>query len=173
MDVRGWTVKKAECRRIDAFKRWCWRRLLRFPWTARRSNQSILKEINPEYSLEGLMLSWKSKTLVTWCKELTHLKRHWCWERLKAGGKGDHRGWDDWMVSLTQWAWVWVNSGRWQWTRRPGVLHSMGSQTVRHNWVTELNWIEDNSRNFWTLLVKNYIKRHTHSNIRCSTIYNS
>ena len=105
----SWTVKKAEHRRIDAFELWCWRRLLRVPWAARRSNQSILKEIRPEYSLEGLMLklklkdlnihwkdwcwSWKS-TLATWCEELTHLKRPWCWERLKAGGKGDDRGWN-------------------------------------------------------------------------------
>ena len=87
--------------RIDAFELWCWRRLLRFPWTARRSNQSILKEISPEYSLEGLMLSWNSNTLATWCEELTHWKRLWCWERLKAGGEGDNRGWDGWMESPT------------------------------------------------------------------------
>ena len=73
------------------FELCCWRRLLRIPWTARRSNQSILKEISPEYSLEGLMLSWISNTLATWCEELTHLKRPWCWERLKAGGEGDDR----------------------------------------------------------------------------------
>ena len=88
----SWTIKKAECRRIDAFKLWCWRRLLRVPWTARRSNQSILREINPEYSLEELMWSWNSNTLATWCEELTHWKRPWCWERLKAGGEGDDRG---------------------------------------------------------------------------------
>ena len=88
----SWTIKKAECRRIDAFELWCWRRLLRGPWTARRSNQSILKEISPGCSLEGLMLIWNSNTLATWCEELTHLKRPWCWERLKAGGEGDDRG---------------------------------------------------------------------------------
>ena len=79
----------------------CWRRLLRVPWTAKRSNQSILKKINPEYSLEGLMLNWSFSTLATWCKEPTHWKRPWCWERLGAGGEGDDRGWDCWMASLT------------------------------------------------------------------------
>ena len=97
----SWTIKKAECWRIDAFQLWCWRRLLRVPWTARRSNQSILKEIRPECSLEGLMLKWNSSTLATWWKELTHWKRPWCWERLKTGGEGDNRGWDDWMASPT------------------------------------------------------------------------
>ena len=90
----SWTIKKAECQRIDAFKLWCWRRLLRVPWITRRSYQSILKEISPEYSLEGLMLKLNSNTSATWCKELTHLKRPWCCERLKAGGEGDARGWD-------------------------------------------------------------------------------
>ena len=85
--------------------------------------------------------SWSFNTLATWCKELTHLKRPWCWERLKAGGEGDNRGWDGWMASPTQWTWVWVNSGSWWWTGKPGVLQSMGSQRVGHNWVTELNWI--------------------------------
>ena len=80
--------------------------------------------------------------LATWCEELTHWKRPWCWERLKAGGEGDDRGWDGWMASLIQWTWVWVNSGSWWWTERPGVLRSMGSQRVRHDWATELNWTE-------------------------------
>ena len=84
--------------------------------------------------------SWNCNTLATWCKELTHLKRPSCWERLKAGGEGDDRGWDSWMASPTQWTWVWVNSGSWWWTGRPDMLHSMGSQRVRHDWVTELNW---------------------------------
>ena len=94
-------IKEGECRRIDAFELWCWRRLLRVPWTARRSNPSILKEISPEYSLE--CWSWNSNTLATWCEERTHWKRPWCWERLKVGGEGDDRGWDGWMASLTQW----------------------------------------------------------------------
>ena len=87
---------------------------------------------------------WHSNTLPTWCEELTHLKRPWCWERLNVWGEGDNRGWDGWMASPTQWAWVWVNSRSWWWTARPEVLQSMGSQTVRHDWVTELNWTDWN-----------------------------
>ena len=93
----SWTIKKAEHLRIDAFELWCWRWLLRVPWTARRSKQPILKEISPEYSLE----------------ELIDLTSPWCWERLKAGGKVDDREWDGWMASQTQWTWIWVNSGSW------------------------------------------------------------
>ena len=78
-------------------------------------------------------------------EELTHLKRPWCWERLKVGGEGDERGWDGWMASLTQWTWVWVNSQSWWWTGRPGMLQSMGLQRVGHNWATELNWADFNS----------------------------
>ena len=122
---------------------WCWRRLLRVPWTARRSNQSILKEISPGISLEGMMLKLKLSTLATWCEELTHWKRLWCWEGLGAGGEGDDRGWDGRMASLTQWTWVWVNSGSWWWTGRPGMLRFMGSQRVEHDWATELNWTEN------------------------------
>ena len=101
----GWRVgmKKTECRRTDAFEVRCWRRLLRVPWTTRRSNQSILKKISPEYSLEGLMWNWSSNILTIWYEELTHWKRPWCWERLKAGGEGEDRGWDGWMASSTQW----------------------------------------------------------------------
>ena len=84
--------------------------------------------------------SWNSNTLATYCEELTRLKRPWCWERLKAGGEGEDRRWDGWMTSLTQWTWVWVNSGSWWWTWRSGVLQFMGSQRVRHDWVTKLNW---------------------------------
>ena len=135
----SWTVKNAECRRIDPFELWCWRSLLRVPWTARRSNQSILKEINPEISLEGMMLKLKLQYSVS-CEELTHWKRLWCWEGLGAGGKGDDRGWDGWMASRTRWTWVWVNPRRWWWTGRPGVLRFMGSQRVGHIWATELNW---------------------------------
>ena len=140
-----WTTKKAECQRIDAFELWCWTRLLRVPWITRRSNQSILKEISPEYSLEGLMWRWSSNTLTTWCEELTHWKRPWFWERLKAGGEGDDRAWDGWTVSPTRWAWVWAISRSWWWTRRPGMLAfvTMGSQRVRHDWVTELNWMTE------------------------------
>ena len=136
----SWTIKKAEHWRIDAFELWCWRRLLRVPWTARRSNQSILKEISPGCSLEGLMLKLKSNTLATLCEELTHLKRPCCWERLKVGRERDDSGWDGWTASPTQWTWIWVSSGSWWWTGRPGALQSMGLQRIRHNWVTELNW---------------------------------
>ena len=107
----SWTIKQAEHLRIDAFELWCWRRLLRILWTARRSNQSILKEISLEFSLEGLICSWNYNTLATWCKELTHLKRPWCWERLKAGGEGDDRGWDVWMTSPILWTWIWAIPG--------------------------------------------------------------
>ena len=134
----SWTVKKAECRRIDAFELWCWRRLLRVSWTARRSNQSILKKISPGCSLEGIMLKLRLRTLATSCIVLTHWKSLWCWEGVGAGGKGDGRGWDGWMASLTRWTWVWVNSGSWWWTGRPRVLLFMGSQRVRHGWATEL-----------------------------------
>ena len=85
--------------------------------------------------------SWNSNTLATWCEELTHLRRPWCWERLRAGGEGDNRGWDGWMTSPTQWKWVWVDSGSWLGAGRLGVLWFMGSQRVRHNWATELNWM--------------------------------
>ena len=134
----SWTIKKAERWRIDAFELWCWRRLLRVLWTARRSNQSILKEISPGCSLEDWYWSWNFSILATSCKELTHLKRPWYWERLRAG-EGDDREWDGWMASVTQWTWVWVNSGSWWWTGKPGVLQFMGLQRVRHDWATELN----------------------------------
>ena len=134
--------KESWAPRIDAFELWCWRRLLRVPWTARRSNQTILKEISPGCLLEGWCWSWNSNTLATWCEELTYLKRHWCWERLRAGGEEDDRGWDGWMASPAQWRWVWVDSGSWWWTGRPGVLWSVGSQKVSHSWATELNWTD-------------------------------
>ena len=128
----SWTVKKAERWRIDAFELWCWRRLLRVPWTARKSNQSILKEISPDYSLEGLMLKLK-------LQHFGHLM--WRTDSFEtdsdAGGEGDDRGWDSWMASLIQWTWVWVNSGSWWWTGRPGVLQSMGLQSVGHDWAEQ------------------------------------
>ena len=133
-----WTIKKAEHRRIDAFELWCWRRLLRVPWTTGRSNQSILKEISPEYSLEGLILKLKLQYFGH-LMQRTHWKRPWCWERLEVGGEGDDRGLDGWMASPTLWTWIWVNSGSWWWTGKPGVLQSMGTQRVGHSWVTELN----------------------------------
>ena len=132
----SWTLKKAEHWRIDAFELWCWRRLLRVLWTARRSNQSILKEISPGRSLKGLMLKLKLQYFghLIWRTD--------SFERSKAGGEGDDRGSDGWMASPTQWTWVWVNSGNWWWTRGPGMLQFMRSQRVGHNWVTELNWTD-------------------------------
>ena len=106
----------------------------------RRSNQSILKEINPEYSLEGLMLKLKLQSFGHQMWRADSLKTPWCWERLKA--EGDNRGRDGWTASLTQWTWVWASTGRWWRTRKPGALQSIGSQRVGHSWVTELNWTE-------------------------------
>ena len=98
--------------------------------------------------------SWNSNTLATWCKELTHWKRPWCWERLKAGGEGDNKGWDGWMASATQWTWIWVSSGSWWWTGKPGVLQSMGSQRVRHDWATELNWRASHLLQYFSTIVE-------------------
>ena len=135
----SWTIKKAECRRIDAFELWCCRRLLRVPWTASRSNQSILKGVGPGCSLEGLMLKLKLQFFgyLMWRAD--------SFEKVLMMGKieGRRRGRQmRWLDGTTQWTWVWVNSGSWWWTRRPGVLRFMWSQRVRHNWATELNWTE-------------------------------
>ena len=135
----SWTIKKAEHQRTDAFELWCWRRLLRVPWIARRSNQSILKEISPEYSLERLMLKLKLQSFGHLMERTDSLEKTLMLGRIE-GRRGDNRGWDGWMLLLTRWTWVWVNSGIWWWTGSPGVLQSMGLQRVRHDWVTELNW---------------------------------
>jgi len=130
----SWTVKKAEC--------WSFwtvvleKGLLRVPWTARRSNQSILKEISPGCSLQGLMLKLKLQYF-----------GHLMWEGLGAGGKGDDRGWDGWMASLTRWTWVWVNSRSWWWTGRPGMLRFMGLQ--KSDTTEWLNWTEPKAISFW------------------------
>ena len=163
-----WTIEKAELQRIDAFELWCWRRLLRVSWTARRSNQSILKEIHPQYSLEELML--KLQHIGTWCKEPTHWKGHWGWERLKAGKEEDDRTrWLDGIansvgLSLSK-LWEVVKD------REVHVLQSMGSQRIGQGWVTEqqqwpcspttghIPWENHNS------------KRHMHFNVHCNTIY--
>ena len=125
----SWTIKKAEDQRIDVFELWWWRRFLRAPWTARRSNQSVLKESVPNIHWKDWCWSWNSNTLATWCEELTHLKRPWCWQRLKAGREGDDRGWDVWMASPTQWTQV-------------AVVHGVAESdtTEQLNW-TELNWM--------------------------------
>ena len=138
----SWTVNKAECRRIDAFELWCWRRLLGVPWTARRSNQSILKENCPGCSLEGMMLKLKLQYFGHLMRKSWLIGKDPDPGRIGGKGKGDDRGWDGWMASPSRWTWVWVNSGSWWWTGRPGVLQFMGSQRVRHDWVTEMNWSE-------------------------------
>ena len=128
----------------------------RVPWTARTSNQSILKDISPEYSLEGLMLKLKLQYFGSWCEELTHWKRPWCWERLKAGGEGDDRRWDGWMASLIQWMSVWANSGRWWRPGKPGVLQSMRlqSQTQLPEWTITTNYLITSQS--VQLLIKNW-----------------
>ena len=127
---------------MDGFALWCWRRLLRLPWTARRFSQFILKEIILNIHWKDWYWSWNSNTLATWCEELTHLKRPCCWERLKTGGEGDNRGWDGWIASLTQWTWVWASSGSWWWTGELGMLQSTKSQRVGHYWATEqTDWV--------------------------------
>ena len=106
------------------------------------TNQSILKEISPSCSLEGLMLKVKLQYFGHHIRRVDSWKRLWCWEGLGVGREGDDRGWDGWMASPTRWAWVWVNSGSWWWTGRPGVLRFMGLQRVGHDWASELNWTE-------------------------------
>ena len=145
----SWTVKKAEPWRIDAFELWCWRRLLRVPWTARRSNLSILKDISPGISLEGLMLKLKLQYFGHLMRRVDSLEK-----TLMLGGTGGkrRRGWQRmrWLDGITaRWTWVWVNSGSWWWTGRLGVLQFMGSQRVGHDWVTELNWTEANEKLKW------------------------
>ena len=136
----SWTVKKAERLKIDAFELWCWRRLLRVPWTARRSNQSmpVLKSVL-NIHWKDWCWSWNSSTLATSCEELIHWKSPWCWEGLGAGGEGDNRGCDDWMASPTRWTWVWVNSRSWWWTGRPACCDSWGHKeldtTERLKWT--------------------------------------
>ena len=129
----SWTIKKAERWRIDAFELWCWRRLLRVPWTARRYNQSILKEISPEYSLEGLMLKLKLQYFGCLMWRTDSFGKTLMLGKVESRRRGDNRGWDGWMASPTQWTWVGVNSGSWWWTGSPGVLQSMGSQRVGHD----------------------------------------
>ena len=138
----SWTIKKVEHRRIDAFELWCWLRLLRVSWTARRSNQSILKEIRPGCSLEGLMLRLKLQYFGHLMRRADSLEKTLMLGKTEKRGEGDDRGWDGWMASLTQWTWVWASSGSWWWTGKPGMLQSIALQIVRHNWVTELNRTE-------------------------------
>ena len=136
----SWTIKKVEHQRIDAFELWYWRRLFRVPWTARRSNQSILKEISPEYSLEGLILKLKLQYLGHLMQRTNSLEKTLMLGKIEGRRR---RRWQRmrWLDGITDWvAWVWVNFGSWWWTWRPGVLQSMGSQRVGHDWVIELSW---------------------------------
>ena len=139
----SWTIKKAESQRIDAFELWCWRRLLRVPWTARRSNQSILKEISPEYSLEGQTLKLKLQYFGHLMGRADLLETTLMVEKIESKRR---RGWDGWMASLMQWTWFWAESGSWWWTRKSGVLQSMGTERVGHDWETELNWAHKQHR---------------------------
>ena len=143
----SWTIKKAEHWRTDAFELWCWRRLLRVPWTARRSNQSILKEIILDYSLEGLKLKLQYFGHLIWRTD--SLEKTLMLGMIKAGGEGDNTGWDGCVTSPTWWTWVWASSGSWWRTWKPCMLQSMGSQRVRHDWVTELNSMFTQFRNLW------------------------
>ena len=134
-----------DCEESWVTKNWCFwtvvlEKTLESPLDCKEIQPVHLKEISPGCSLEDWCWSWNSNTLATSSEELTHWKRPWCWERLGAGEEGDDRGWDGWMASRTRWMWVWVNSGSWWWTGRPGMLQFMGSQSVGHDWVTEPNW---------------------------------
>ena len=132
----SWTIKKAECWRIDAFELWCWSRLLRVPWTARSSNQLFLKEISAEYQLERLILRLKLQYFGHLMQKADLLEKTLMLEKMRAR-EGNDRGWNGWMASLTQWTWVWAVFGRWLRTKKPFILKFMGSQKVGHNWATE------------------------------------
>ena len=135
----SWAIKKAEHRRIDAFELWCWRRLLRVPWTARRSSQSFLGKISPEYSLEGLMLRLKPQYLCHLMWRTDSLERTLMLEKIEGRRRRGRQRTNCWMASLTHWIWVWASSGRWWRTGKPGVLQSMGSWRVRQDWTTATN----------------------------------
>ena len=138
----SWTIKKAECRRIDAFELWCWRRLLRVPWTARRSNQSILKEISPVCSLEGLVLKLKLQYFGHLMQRTDSMEKNLMLGKIE-GMRRRGRQRMRWLDGITDsMEWIWAISGSWWWTGKPGVLQSMGSQRVGHDWATELNWTE-------------------------------
>ena len=136
----NWTVKKAERRRIGAFELWCWRRLLRVPWTARRSNQSILKEISPEYSLEGLRLKLKFQYFCHLVWRNDTFEKTLMLGKTEGGRRKGHRGWDSWMASPTWWTWIWASSRSWWWTGKPGVLSPWACKksdtTEWLNWTT-------------------------------------
>ena len=136
----SWTIKKAECRRIDAFELWCWRRLLRVPLDCKE-----IQPVHPKGHQSWVFIGRsdvEAETPILWPpdeKSWLTGEKLWCWERLRAGEGGD-RGWDGCMISLTQWTWVWVNSESWWWTGKPGLLRFIGSQRIRRDWATEVNW---------------------------------
>ena len=138
----SWTIKKAEYRRIDAFELWCWRRLLRVPWTARRSNQSVLKEISPGYSLEGLMLKMKLQYFGHLMQRTDSLEKTLMLGKIEGRRIRRMQRMRCWMASPTWWTWVWASCRSWWWTGKPGALQSMESQRVVHDWATELNWTD-------------------------------
>ena len=149
----SWTVKKAECWRIDAFELWCWRRLSRVPWTARRSNQSILKEISPEISLERMVLKLKFQYFGHLMRRADSFEKILMVGKIEGGRRRDDRGWDGWMASPTWWTWVWVNSGSWWWTGRPGLLRFMGLQSqIRLSDWAELSISKNHICDLHTLL---------------------
>ena len=140
----SWTIKKSEHWRINAFELWCCRRLLRVPWTARRSNQSVLKEISPEYSFEGLML--KLHYFGHLMQRANLLEKTLMLGKIEGRRRRGQQGWHGWMASSTQWTWVWANSERQCRTGKPGVLQSMGSQKVGLDWEAEQQHIFINVR---------------------------
>ena len=139
-ECESWTIKKAESWKIDAFELWCWRRLSRVPWTARISSQSILKEISPGCSLEGLMLKLKRPYFGHVMRRTASPEKTLMLGKIEGRRK---RGWQrmSWMASPTQWTCVLASSGSWWWTGKPGVLQSIVLQTVRHNWATFTDWL--------------------------------
>ena len=139
-------LKKAEHWKSDVLKSCCWRKLLKVPWTTRRWNQSTLKEINPEYSLEGLLLKLKLQYFGNLMQRASG--KTLMLGKIEGRRRRDDRGWDGWMASPTRWTWVWVSSRSWWWTGRPGVLQSMGSKRVRRHLVTELNWTEKHYKQY-------------------------